>query len=119
MINIDSTSSLPIFEQIVQEIGRLIAYQILNPHDQLPSVRSLAKDLGINPNTVMKAYSLGEKQDLIYSKSGLGFFVSEASQGLDNLLDKSYQDLFAIVKSIIQLGDSIDTIQNKIKEEFQ
>lgn len=80
MIHISSNSALPIFEQIVQEIGRLIAYEILEPHDQLPSVRSLAKDLGINPNTVVKAYDVCEKQNLIYSKKRAWFLCESRTK---------------------------------------
>lgn len=119
MIHISSNSALPIFEQIVLEIGRLIAYEILEPHDQLPSVRSLAKDLGINPNTVVKAYDVCEKQNLIYSKKGLGFFVKAEQKGLNSLLDNAYQELNQSVDSIMQLGDTVEDITHYIKEAFK
>lgn len=119
MININNRSDVPIFEQIVLEIGRLIAYEILKPHEQLPSVRNLAKDLGINPNTVMRAYNTCEQENLIYSRPGLGFFVQEENEGLDNLLKSSYQDLFKLIENIIQLGEPIEKVQTKIEEAFQ
>lgn len=119
MIRINSRSTLPIFEQIVLEIGRLIAYEILEPNDQLPSVRSLAKDLGINPNTVMKAYDACEKQNLVYSKPGLGFFVKEDTEGLNDLLDQGYQELYKVIDTMLLLGESVDNIQLKIKEAYK
>ena len=54
MFSIDSRSRVAIYEQLVQNIIGLIARGVLQPDDQLPSVRNLARDLGINPNTVQR-----------------------------------------------------------------
>ena len=58
MINLDYQSRNPIYEQIVQEIERYVALEILKPEQQIPSIRDMAMQLGINPNTVKKAYSI-------------------------------------------------------------
>lgn len=65
MIQIDLTSRVPIYEQICTNIIRLASAGVLNPGDKLLPVRSLASELGINPNTVAKAYKLLENDGYI------------------------------------------------------
>ena len=76
-INIDYGKREPIYEQIVREVEKLITLGILEPGTQIPSVRSLAVDLGINPNTVKKAYDILEEEGLIISKSTKGTFIGD------------------------------------------
>ena len=59
-ININYNSRIPIYEQIVSEIERLVSLNILKPDSQIPSIRELACTLGINPNTVKKSYDILE-----------------------------------------------------------
>lgn len=66
----------PIYLQLQEEIIRLACMGVLRPDEQLPSVRALARELGINPNTVAKAYQELESRRVIYSVSGRGSFVS-------------------------------------------
>lgn len=65
-----------IFEQIRNQISDYIVKGLLQPNDKLPSVRQIANELGINPNTVMKAYHLLEEEGLIYTLDKKGAFVS-------------------------------------------
>ena len=76
MINLDYRDSRPIYEQIVEEMKKLILKGVLLPDEQLPSVRSLAMDLSTNPNTVQKSYAELERQGYIYTVKGRGNFVS-------------------------------------------
>lgn len=76
MFSIDSRSRMAIYEQLVQNIIGLIARGVLQPDDQLPSVRNLARDLGINPNTVQKAYQELEAKGMIYQAAGRGSFIA-------------------------------------------
>ena len=64
MIQIDLTSRVPIYEQICTNIIRLASAGVLKPGDKLLPVRSLASELGINPNTVAKAYKLLENETI-------------------------------------------------------
>ena len=75
LINLQGKDS--IYEQIRSQIEKFIKSGILKPDDKLPSVRSLAEDLGINPNTVMKAYQELEKNGYIYTVNKKGVFVSK------------------------------------------
>ena len=80
MINIDYQSRTPIYEQIVERFQMLILKGVLKPDDQMPSVRSLALQLSINPNTIQKAFAQLEQQGYIYPVKGRGNFVSGSGQ---------------------------------------
>ncbi|MBK5241731.1 GntR family transcriptional regulator [Clostridium sp.] len=77
MINIDSRSSKPIYEQIIEKVKENIIKGILKPGDKLPSVRELASLITINPNTISKAYIELERMKAIEVIRGKGTFVVE------------------------------------------
>lgn len=76
MFIINHQSDIPIFEQLKKQIQEFISIGVLQADDQLPSVRSLASSLGINPNTVSKAYQELESLGYIYSRKGKGCFIA-------------------------------------------
>lgn len=75
LINLKGNES--IFTQIKKQIIRFIEIGVLKPNDKLPSVRMLASDLGINPNTVARAYSELESEGIIYTINKKGVFVAD------------------------------------------
>lgn len=77
MIWIDYTDATPIYEQIVTKYKNLIVRGVLLPNEKMPSVRSLAMELSINPNTIQKAYAELERQGFVYTVKGRGNFVAE------------------------------------------
>ena len=76
MIKLDLQSRTPLYLQMEQQLIDLILLGKLQENDQLPSVRNLARDLGINPNTIQKAYQDLESRGIIYSAAGRGNFVA-------------------------------------------
>ena len=82
MILIEYKSRKPIYEQIIDSIKSLIVSGVLERDDQLPSVRQLAQELAINPNTIQKAYGELEREGVIYSLKGRGSFVGSGIQEL-------------------------------------
>lgn len=119
MIQIDLTSRVPIYEQICTNIIRLASAGVLNPGDKLLPVRSLASELGINPNTVAKAYKLLENDGYIISNVGRGSYVSdkltklyaERVIALDDFKQSALQaNLLSIDKA--ELKDIIDEVYN-------
>lgn len=88
MIFIDYKSRKPIYEQLVDNIKSLIVSGVLQRDDQLPSVRQLAQELAINPNTIQKAYTELERQGVIYSLKGRGSFVGSSLQELRSVQQK-------------------------------
>ena len=76
MFAINLRSGVPIYEQLKKAIIENALLGILEPDEQLPLVRSLSKELGVNPNTVQKAYQSLESDGIIYSLAGKGSFIS-------------------------------------------
>lgn len=76
-LHISPNEGRPIYRQIVEQVKHLIAAGRLQPHDGLPPVRTLARQLLINPNTVVRAYRELEESGLIYKRKGAGAYVSE------------------------------------------
>ncbi len=77
MFQINLKSGEAIYQQLKDQVVKLACMGILKPNEQLPSVRVLARELGINPNTVSKAYQELENEKIIYSVSGKGSFVTD------------------------------------------
>lgn len=102
MIRIDNESPKPIYEQIYDEIIRLIFSKSLKPDEKLPSVRELASMIRINPNTIQKAYKYLEEDNYIYSVKGVGNFVKDADE-LRNLHVRNTKDeLYKVIKDVIK-----------------
>lgn len=89
MIIIDYSDKRPIYEQVAEKIEALILNGILEPDSKLPSVRSLAMELSINPNTIQRAYSELEREGFVYSVKGRGNFVKMN----ENLIIKEQEKL--------------------------
>lgn len=81
MFLIDMQSKVPIFIQIQTQILKFIEAGVLKPGDRLPSVRQLARDNGINPNTVARAYSQLEESGYVYNVPKKGVYVAGRKQG--------------------------------------
>lgn len=76
MIVIDYKDRRPIYEQVVERFQELIVKGVLKPGEQMPSVRALAVELSINPNTIQKAYAELERRGFTYTVKGRGSFIS-------------------------------------------
>ena len=76
-MNIDTRSHVPIYLQIAEGIREAVAAGIYRPGESLPSLRALALDVQVNPNTVQKAYDELAREGLIYAQRGRGLFVAE------------------------------------------
>ncbi len=97
MIVIDSRDKRAIYEQVVDRLSDLMLIGALEPGDKLPSVRSLAVDLSINPNTIQKAYIELERQGYVYSVKGVGSFVADMDVIKENKKSIIYKELEELV----------------------
>lgn len=80
MILLDYKDRRPLYEQIVDKFSDMILKGVLGPHEKLPSVRTLAMELSINPNTIQRAYMELEHRGFLYSVKGRGNFVCDNDQ---------------------------------------
>ena len=97
MIVIDSRDKRAIYEQVVDRLSNLMLIGVLQPGEKLPSVRSLAVDLSINPNTIQKAYLELERQGYVYSVKGVGSFVSDMDVIKSNKKNMIYKELGELI----------------------
>lgn len=104
-----------IYEQIKKQISRFIESGVLKPDDKLPSCRELANELGINPNTVMKAYSELEKNGYIYTVAKKGVFVS-GNEEVKKELNET--DVLNLLRALKREGYTKDDMQLYINEIF-
>lgn len=117
MFNINLHGKDSIYEQIRDQILRYIELGIIRPNDKLPSVRQLALELGINPNTVMKAYQELELKGYIYTLSKKGAFVSDIHQSNNDDILNEITLLIKKAKDAHLERTEIDLIIKKIYEE--
>ncbi len=99
MFWIDLRSQIPIYEQIKERVLEMIALGLLRPDDGLPSVRGLARELGINPNTVQKAYQELENENILCSVLGRGSFVKAEPDLAQKMRDRKKS---ALQKALIE-----------------
>ena len=119
MFLIDQRSRKPIYEQIVDNVKNLIISGSLKRNDQLPSVRQLAQELSINPNTIQRAYAELEREGVTYSLKGRGSFVGSSLNDLrtsetEELLD----DIFKTCISLQKMLCPKDRIIKKVEEAY-
>ncbi len=110
MIIIDYRDSRPIYEQVVEKFKLLILKGALTQDEKMPSVRTLAMELSINPNTIQRAYAQLEDQGYIYTVKGRGNFVSDRT----GLLSEYKEEIRAQLQEVCRLAASI----GMDKEEF-
>lgn len=104
MIKIDNNSSKAIYEQIYDEMTRLILSKALKPDEKMPSVRELAAMIKINPNTIQKAYKSLEEDNYIYTVKGKGNFVKNADEIRSVHIRTMEEQLNSTIRSLKELG---------------
>ena len=115
-IKISNMSSVPIYQQVATQIKSNILDGSLKYNDQLPSIRSLAKELEVGIITVKKSYEVLLQEELIYSKGAVGYFVNDID--LATVLTIKKEEYFNELKSIIDeaINDGLNI--NDIKDIF-
>ena len=116
-IFINENSPRPIYDQIVQAVKNSIVNHELHPGDMLPSIRSLARDLGISVITTKRAYEELEKQGLIYSEQGKGFFVNEVNQSL--LLESRLKEYEKRLRDMIREAKGLGLSPEEVTDMIQ
>lgn len=118
MILIDYKDRRPIYEQIVERLSELMIRGILEQDSRLPSVRNLAMDLSINPNTIQRAYSELERQGYIYSVKGKGSFVAENHQIKEQKKKKVFNELKNLIYEAKSMGITMLEFQEQVIQDY-
>ena len=115
-MNWEFLDGAPIYTQIVDQMTMRIASGTYAPGEKLPSVRDLAMDAGVNPNTMQRALAELERQELVFTERTSGRFVTKDEQvlkGLQKALAKRYFDEFA--EKLRKIGMTSDEARNAVK----
>ncbi|MBR7000381.1 MAG: GntR family transcriptional regulator [Lachnospiraceae bacterium] len=113
---IDKQSKIPVYEQLVEAFKKEIVLGIREPDSMIPSVRNLSVELGINPNTVQKAYLELERRGITYSVPGVGRFV--AKEGA-SILKKDLAEAEELLQRAVELMKRADVPLTEIKDRVQ
>ncbi|MCQ4022462.1 MULTISPECIES: GntR family transcriptional regulator [unclassified Ruminococcus] len=116
-LNLDSRE--PIYEQLYSNVVKLVALGVLKPDEQLPTVRALAKDVGVNPNTVAKVYQMLERDNITYSVIGKGSFISPSASPEALKLSSAAQLINEALGKALEIGVTKDDINRIVKEYLE
>lgn len=117
-VNFDAAK--PIYEQIIDEVKKMIVRGELKPGDKLPSQRDMARNIEVNPNTIQRAYREMESLHLVETKRGRGTFVKEDYSmviSIKNVMAKNAASKF--VQEMKSLGYRGEEIVKSIKSELE
>ncbi|WP_427340169.1 GntR family transcriptional regulator [Caloranaerobacter sp. DY30410] len=119
MFQIDLKNRKPIYEQLVEKFKELIINDVLKADEKIPSVRDLAKQLTINPNTIQKAYRELERQGYIYSVRGRGSFVSKKIEKVDKeKMERLKNEIIKNLSELIYLGCEKEELIKLLEETY-
>jgi GntR family transcriptional regulator len=115
----DFREEQPIYRQIADYVCEKILLRKWKEGDRIPSVRELAVELGVNPNTVMRTYELLQEQSIVQNQRGVGLFVSDS--GLRSARDYRRdqfmnKELPAFFRSMTLLGIDVDELDELLKQ---
>ena len=116
MILIDYKDRRPLYEQIVEKLSDLMVRGILEQDSQLPSVRSLATELSMNPNTIQRAYAELERQGYIYSIQGKGSFVADGKRLADGIRKDWEKQFDTAIEEGLRIGVNYQDMINMLEQ---
>jgi GntR family transcriptional regulator len=122
MLTVNFQSRTPVYQQLYDDVVRLVSLGVLKSNTKLPPVRTLAAELGINPNTVSKAYKMLEADGYIYSTVGRGSFISDQLGQKEAAKIQVEQDLKKSVEQAYKHGvlkEEVLEIVRQIYEEAE
>ena len=116
MIQLNYRDAKPIYEQIKDGLRRLVITGAIAKDEKLPSVRELASELAINPNTIQRAYRELESEGYIYTVSGKGSFAAEQADVAGRRNETLLREFDEIVRELLYLSEDKDARIRRIEE---
>ena len=120
-IDIDSRSGVPIYVQLVAQVRHAVEVGGLGPGEKLPTVRGLAEELAIAPNTIVKAYNELQREGLVESRRGVGTVIAEgvAEVAREGKRRAIFERLRLLVRDAAALGITEDDLWEGLDSEFE
>ena len=119
MILIDYKDRRPIYEQVIEKFQQMILCGALEPDSPMPSVRSLAMELSLNPNTIQRAYQELERQGYIYTLKGKGSFVSDSIKAADHKRKEIQEELDKCVSNAVMAGITAEELRSMMEVSIE
>ncbi|MGI9049478.1 MAG: GntR family transcriptional regulator [Rubrobacteraceae bacterium] len=121
LMDVNPSSGVPIYVQLVEQVRHAVEVGSLGAGDRLPTVRALAGDLGVAPNTVVKAYGELQRAGFIESRPGVGTVVAAEAGGLsrEHQVEALYERLGLLVRDAAGLGVTEDELWERFDAEFE
>ena len=117
MLNLDYRDARPIYEQVRDNLRRLMVSGAIQEGEKLPSVRSLASNLAINPNTIQRAYESLEAEGYVYSIPGKGSFAAPRTGVDEERRVRLLGQLYSLPAQLLYLGVTRDRLIARIREK--
>ena len=114
MISLNYRDARPIYEQVTDGLRHLVVTGAIQPGDKLPSVRSLASSLAINPNTIQRAYEALEGEGYLYTVAGKGSFAAEQKNVDEGRRSELFSRFDAAVAELLFLGVSVRELTDRL-----
>lgn len=118
MILLDYRDKRPIYEQVVEKLEHLIVSGALEENSRMPSVRALAMELSVNPNTVQRAYNQLEQDGYLYTVSGRGSFVAPEGEWRDGKKEKMLEEWQQVTEKALEAGLSIEQLAAELNRIY-
>lgn len=118
MIILDYRDKRPIYEQVVEKLERLIVSGGMEPLTRMPSVRSLAMELSVNPNTIQRAYAQLEQDGYLYTVSGRGSYVTAESDWRENKQSKVFMEWKNNTQQAKEVGLTKEMLEEALKQIY-
>ena len=116
MLNLDYRDARPIYEQVRDGLRRLMVTGVIQEREKLPSVRTLASSLAINPNTIQRAYESLEAEGYLYSIPGKGSFAAPHTGGDKGRKEELLGRFDAVTAELLFLGVGSDTLTTRVRK---
>ena len=117
MLHLDYRDARPIYEQVRDGLRKLMVTGVIRPGEKLPSVRTLASSLAINPNTIQKAYEALEAEGYVYSMAGKGSFAAPRDGVDTQRRDRLLEQWQSLTRELLYLGVEADELRGRIRDE--
>lgn len=120
-LRVDSRSGVPIYVQLLDQVRHAVEVGSLEAGDRLPTVRALAKELTVAPNTIVKAYNELQRSGLIESRPGVGTVVAEGVGDVarESRVEALNERLAVLVRDAVGLGITEDELWERFDAEFE
>ena len=119
MILLDYRDKRPIYEQVVEKLEKMIISGGMEPLTRMPSVRSLAMELSVNPNTIQRAYAQLEQDGYLYTVSGRGSYVTAENEWRENKQSKVLKEWQNVTRQAKEAGFTEDKLAEYLHQIYE